>query len=67
MKNGSEPSSGSAFHHGTASAEHLIALIGNGDPGFGTPRDMIDDLVGQVMHIDDGFTDRRQSPSLSST
>ena len=43
--------------HGAAGAEHLVALVGNDDAGPAAGRDMLDDLVGQIMHVDHGFAD----------
>ena len=40
-----------------AGSEHLVAFIRDDHAGSGTRRDVIDDLVGQIVHIDDGFTD----------
>ena len=40
-----------------AGAEHLVALIGDDDPRLRARRRYGDDLVGQIMHIDDGFAD----------
>ena len=42
---------------GAAGAEHLIALVGDDHAGPGAGRGMLDDLVGQIMHIDHGFAD----------
>ena len=40
-----------------AGAEHLVALVGNDHAGPRAGRDVIDDLVGQIMHVDDGLAD----------
>jgi hypothetical protein len=40
-----------------AGAEHLVTFIGDGHAGPGAAGDMIDDLVGQIMDIDDRFAD----------
>ncbi len=56
-KNGSLPSNGSALYHRAAGAKHHIAFVGNDDTGPGTARGVLDDLVGQVMHVDHGLAD----------
>ena len=48
---------GQRLHHGAAGAEHLVAFVGNDDAGPGAARGVLDDLVGQVMHIDHGLAD----------
>ena len=40
-----------------AGAEHRVALVGDDHARARAARDMIDDLVGQIMHIDDGLAD----------
>ena len=45
------------LHDGAAGAEHLVAFVGNDDAGPGTARGVLDDLVGQVMHVDHGLAD----------
>ena len=45
------------LHHAAACAQYRIALVGNDDPGVCPCRDVIDDLIGQIMHIDDGLGD----------
>ena len=41
--------------HAAAGAEHVVALIRDDHAGPRARRDVIDDLVGQIMHVDDGF------------
>ena len=57
---------GQRLDDAAAGAEHLVALIRDDDAGPRARRDVIDDLVGQIMHIDDGFA-TPASASLSST
>ena len=45
------------LHHGAAGAQHLIALVGNDDARTAAMRHVVDDLIGQVMHIDDRVAD----------
>ena len=40
-----------------AGAEHLVAFVRDDDAGLRAAGDMIDDLVGQIMHVDDGLDD----------
>ena len=40
-----------------AGAEHFIALIRDDDAGPCALRGVIDDLVGQIVHVDDGLAD----------
>ncbi len=43
--------------HAAAGAEHLAALVGDDHAGPRARGGVLDDLVGQIMHIDDGFAD----------
>ena len=43
--------------HAAAGAEHFVTLIRNDHAGPRARRDMIDDLVGQIMHVDDSLAD----------
>ena len=45
------------LHHGAAGAQHLVALIRDDHAGPAARLDVIDDLVGQIMHIDHGLAD----------
>ena len=48
---------GQRLDDAAAGAEHLVALIRDDDAGPRARGDVIDDLVGQIMHVDDGFAD----------
>ena len=52
---------GQRLDHAAAGAQHLVTLIGDDHAGPRARRDMIDDLVGQIVHIDDGFANAKQT------
>jgi hypothetical protein len=46
---------GQRLDHAAAGAEHLVPLVRDDHAGPGARGDVIDDLIGQIMHVDDSF------------